>query len=60
MPTRRIAIKPDDALANYAEAVAYTGMYYTGGKKDADKASANSYAGKASNMPGPPGTRRSH
>ncbi|HEY8322698.1 MAG TPA: energy transducer TonB [Candidatus Baltobacteraceae bacterium] len=44
---KAIAIKPDDALANYAEAVAYTGMYYSGGKKDADKASANSYAQKA-------------
>jgi len=44
---KAIALKPDDALANYAEAVAYTGMYYSGGKKDADKASANSYAQKA-------------
>jgi len=44
---KAIALKPEDALANYAEAVAYTGMYYTGGKKDADKASANAYAQKA-------------
>ena len=44
---KALAIKSDDALANYAEAVAYTGIYYTGGKKDADKASANSYAAKA-------------
>lgn len=44
---KAIAIKPDDASANFAEAVAYTGMYYTAGRKDADKASANSYAQKA-------------
>ncbi len=44
---KAIALNPDDALANYAEAVAYTGMFFTVTHKDADKVSANSYAQKA-------------
>ncbi len=44
---KAIALNPDDALANYAEAVAYTGTFYTVSHKDADKVSANSYAQKA-------------
>ncbi|MDQ2991285.1 MAG: energy transducer TonB [Candidatus Eremiobacteraeota bacterium] len=44
---KAIAVDPDDAIANYAEAVAYTGLFVTVTHKDADKASATSYANKA-------------
>jgi hypothetical protein len=44
---KALAIKPDDALANYAEAVAYAGTFITVSHKDADKQSANAYAQKA-------------
>jgi hypothetical protein len=44
---KALAIKPDDALANYAEAVAYTGTFFKVSHKDSDKQLANSYAQKA-------------
>ncbi len=44
---KAIALKPDDALANYVEAVAMAGQWAYISHKDADKTAAKDYANKA-------------
>lgn len=43
---KALAVKSDDPLANYAEAVALTGIWAQVSHKDSDKASARAYAAK--------------